>query len=505
MRYICRTCVSTVLLDRYKASLMYGWLRPCSSSSPVQARIGYNATMNRNARLIIGYSFFVAANSFTLREPTLMFSADLLSHEWLRAATYLPFALATIAMCFFVLRSKKDASRSLLVASVASFLVGAALLVASWALSGELFVSVLSMIVLACYCAILFTAWVNEAVRLEKNDLWIYLISSSILAALIHFLCVAFIGDASAAPAFLVLSVLSLGLLLGVSKSENAIAPTHPSWGTDLRFVWQIISEKGLLILYLGALGFVSSVSRMVLWEEGIVLLSSVEMVSVVLAGVVLFFALFVIRARVNAEETILCLIPIVGLFCLGIPLASDPLHLAAFGASTTAFTTGLLLLQVVCRDYGRGDARKAVAAYCLLAGFVCVLNVLGFYALDALNSESGLSEYMASVFICLFVLLLALLVDRLPFSKTRFEEAEAETASENAAIANLAQEYGLTEREVLELMANGRNIPAIAKILYVSESTVRTHNKHIFKKMNVHTRQECLDLVAASGTGVKR
>ena len=423
MRYICRTCVSTVLLDRYKASLMYGWLRPCSSSSPVQARIGYNATMNRNARLIIGYSFFVAANSFTLREPTLMFSADLLSHEWLRAATYLPFALATIAMCFFVLRSKKDASRSLLVASVASFLVGAALLVASWALSGELFVSVLSMIVLACYCAILFTAWVNEAVRLEKNDLWIYLISSSILAALIHFLCVAFIGDASAAPAFLVLSVLSLGLLLGVSKSENAIAPTHPSWGTDLRFVWQIISEKGLLILYLGALGFVSSVSRMVLWEEGIVLLSSVEMVSVVLAGV------------------------------------------------------------------------------------VCVLNVLGFYALDALNSESGLSEYMASVFICLFVLLLALLVDRLPFSKTRFEEAEAETASENAAIANLAQEYGLTEREreVLELMANGRNIPAIAKILYVSESTVRTHNKHIFKKMNVHTRQECLDLVAASGTGVKR
>ena len=50
--------------------------------------------------------------------------------------------------------------------------------------------------------------------------------------------------------------------------------------------------------------------------------------------------------------------------------------------------------------------------------------------------------------------------------------------------------------------MANGRNIPAIAKMLYVSESTVRTHNKHIFKKMGVHTRQECLDAVAAAGKG---
>ena len=420
-----------------------------------------------------------------------------------RAATYLTFAFATIVMGFFVLRAKNGTRRLLFAASSAFFLLGSLLFAASWLFPETPSVSLLSMVVLASYCAIAFTAWVNEAVRLERGELWIFLISSSILSAAIHFLCVSFIGETTAAPIFAVLSTISLLMLFSVAKGSSK-QPSELSGGTDPQFVWQVASEKGLIVLYLGALGFVSSVSRMALGEESILTLGSVEMISVVLAGIVLFLALFVIRAKINSEEVILCLIPIVGLLCLCIPLTDDSSHLVIFGAATTAFTTGLMLLQVICREYGRGNARKALVAYNLLAGCVCVLNALGFYALDALSSNLGLPEYMAPVFICLFVLLLALLIERLPFSRSKLDDPAADFASGNDAIEELGHAYNLTsrEKEVLELMAYGRNIPAIAKMLYVSESTVRTHNKHIFKKMGVHTRQECLDAVAAAGKG---
>ncbi len=51
-------------------------------------------------------------------------------------------------------------------------------------------------------------------------------------------------------------------------------------------------------------------------------------------------------------------------------------------------------------------------------------------------------------------------------------------------------------ESEILELIARGRDVPYIAKALYISENTVRTHNKSIYRKIGVHNRQELLSVV---------
>ena len=69
---------------------------------------------------------------------------------------------------------------------------------------------------------------------------------------------------------------------------------------------------------------------------------------------------------------------------------------------------------------------------------------------------------------------------------------------SSQESMRQTAEEYSLTQREteVLLLMANGRDIPTISKILVLSQNTIRTHCKHIFAKMHVHTRQECLDII---------
>lgn len=63
--------------------------------------------------------------------------------------------------------------------------------------------------------------------------------------------------------------------------------------------------------------------------------------------------------------------------------------------------------------------------------------------------------------------------------------------------VARIAVEGGLSAREteVLGYLARGRSQPYIRDALVLSKNTVASHVKHIYQKLNVHSRQELLDL----------
>lgn len=63
---------------------------------------------------------------------------------------------------------------------------------------------------------------------------------------------------------------------------------------------------------------------------------------------------------------------------------------------------------------------------------------------------------------------------------------------------AAVAARFGLTNREedVLALLARGRTSPVIQKKLTVSHNTVKSHVRHIYAKLGVHSQQELIDLV---------
>ena len=48
-------------------------------------------------------------------------------------------------------------------------------------------------------------------------------------------------------------------------------------------------------------------------------------------------------------------------------------------------------------------------------------------------------------------------------------------------------------EREVLRLLAQGYDNHAIAAALYITEGTVKLHVKHIYEKLDVHSRHEAV------------
>jgi DNA-binding CsgD family transcriptional regulator len=64
--------------------------------------------------------------------------------------------------------------------------------------------------------------------------------------------------------------------------------------------------------------------------------------------------------------------------------------------------------------------------------------------------------------------------------------------------LAAIAHHYRLTAREteVIELIAPGNSIAHIAETLIISENTVRTHSKRGYVKLNIHKRQDLLDLL---------
>lgn len=61
-----------------------------------------------------------------------------------------------------------------------------------------------------------------------------------------------------------------------------------------------------------------------------------------------------------------------------------------------------------------------------------------------------------------------------------------------------LAQDSGLTPREaeILALIALGRSAKYIAEELVISYNTTRTHIRHVYEKLNIHSKQELIDLV---------
>ena len=82
----------------------------------------------------------------------------------------------------------------------------------------------------------------------------------------------------------------------------------------------------------------------------------------------------------------------------------------------------------------------------------------------------------------------------------------EARSSRESCAIEivdrarMMAERYALTKREheILVFLLEGRSHPYIRDALYLSRSTVDTHVRHIYRKTNVNSKQELIDLSKA-------
>lgn len=62
----------------------------------------------------------------------------------------------------------------------------------------------------------------------------------------------------------------------------------------------------------------------------------------------------------------------------------------------------------------------------------------------------------------------------------------------------SLASEHGLSprEEEVLLLLAQHKTVGTIERELFIANGTVKTHIRHVYRKLDVHSRDELIDLL---------
>lgn len=125
-----------------------------------------------------------------------------------------------------------------------------------------------------------------------------------------------------------------------------------------------------------------------------------------------------------------------------------------------------------------------------------------------AIVLAGGRTELITSVFLaltCIYIVALAIRPSMLAWlgkESAGFGAVDADAdgpSCENAA-DGLADRFGLTEREreILSHVAAGHTSSHVARVLFISESTVRGHVHHLYQKLGVSSREELIALVAA-------
>jgi DNA-binding CsgD family transcriptional regulator len=203
-------------------------------------------------------------------------------------------------------------------------------------------------------------------------------------------------------------------------------------------------------------------------------------------------------------NRLILPLLVVVVLVAQSLP-ANSAVHEA--GVALVVFVTAgaaLFGITVTLTLAGTGEASPWLAAGAPITAYA--LGRLGGLGFDCLFSapETASPAYQTAMTILLAIMLVAVIVDS--WSAARSSAAEGTPTGSSAAALlrtaclEIARIYNLTPREseVLGLLARGYTSTVIAHELVISENTVRTHMKSIYRKLGVSSRDEVFAKVDA-------
>lgn len=198
-------------------------------------------------------------------------------------------------------------------------------------------------------------------------------------------------------------------------------------------------------------------------------------------------------------------------------------------GLGSAAFFLVTYLVVESSLETARANAIEPVRTYGIVGGLVMLARVVADVVSAHLHN-SGIadeSKTLIAVFLLVYLLTCAafLLYGAVARSKAQPSESggafgerpsaqmEATPTAPTAMPTSwdllaqqcdrVSQAFDLSqrEREVLSLIMQGRNVPAVATELVVSRNTVQTHVRHIYERFGVHSRQELVAFVNEFGS----
>lgn len=312
------------------------------------------------------------------------------------------------------------------------------------------------------------------------------------------------------AAAFLSLPARRAGEGARGARAASSPRPLRPSPRPPRSF-WQFVLTVFLIALVAETVVYFSS------YDEGVRLLSMrrTDVAVAVIAGLLVAFAALFPASFGYTRLYHLVVLVVMGL--LGLLIAVPRGGSASLVASLTAYQCfGLLVWCLLClvTHQSRLPALEVLGyGY----GLQLLGSVTGFVLGQSLDAALGaekaafLPAYLVATMIALAVALAAYPPRAMRDVLAAIPDEDVEGGAREPADAwarageRLAAEGGLTarEREVMLLLARGRGSLYISERLGIELSTVYTHTRNLYRKLDVHSREELMRAIdARAGDG---
>jgi DNA-binding CsgD family transcriptional regulator len=324
-------------------------------------------------------------------------------------------------------------------------------------------------------------------------------------------------------------------------------SPTSPQHKPQLLAIARLIRDP---LLCVAAIMFAIAITRTVTLSNvsDANLVNIAGCVGTLLVAAALYAARYVLGGTLGSLKTFnllrfyRVLFPALTTVLLLLPIFGSQASLLVSSLVYVGYTVSFVLILPTCMTLARQDGTHPLAVFGVFMGGTNLVFAVatGFAVVLYQANYFGAATLTVGILLALYVLAMTysvamnawrrrerddkieyVLIEELPPSRQSTEGqpagsldagifAGATTGAADTAgsapvldgaqlpVSAIASEYLLTERErdVLMLLTQGRDVPTIARQLFISENTVRTHTKNIYIKMNIHSKQELLDRV---------
>ena len=380
--------------------------------------------------------------------------------------------------------------------------------------SGLIFLAVLSMLT-GLGGAVLFLLWAEVYAQLGNTRCLLFGATGCVFAGFISLVISHLdIAAANVAIALLpavsgVMAALSLSRLPGEACFERGEAgcATQISMNVSYPVPWK-------LLVLMALAGFASGFAGSLLVEaEGVG--ATHRILATVVSGTVLLAAFFLRKGNVDVRFFAWATLPLALVFFAVIPLLGSTAGMLVSFLVKLAYVAFalfvLFMLANVCYRHAIPSARvfayaRASSEAAMFAGIL----------LRRWMRSAGILDGQEMLWVISLIGLVATVGCVLLWHTERSVTSDWGVSGVDAAsgfkvksprdellerMDALAREKGLTprEQEILALLAQGYTAPAIEGELFMSHNTLKTHVRHIYGKLDVHTRAEALEMLGVS------
>lgn len=469
--------------------------------------MGMDTARIRTVCTVFGFALFLVVNVFTLWGgylPTL--SADLQGSE----ALMMIFIPQTVALVGTLLAAAlltgymaSGASRILLVASSMALLGGTLMQLLASAEDSSYLLPLSGMAVGAGSAGV-FMLWEMVLTSLDQAHAEIGLLVGSALFPLLYV-----VSDLCAHSVLYVLVpvfvVISCALLMVAYRTIDFETPVFQQSPRTFRENYRSVSAALLRpMLCVASIGFCSGILRSTAIADDATgaLVNDLSMVGVVGSALLLLLLWRKLHIRFDLPRFYQVVFPFVAAGFVLLPFLGNLYHYLFAGVAYLLFSLVSILMMLSCAELSRSRQVHPAFIYGLFAGFVYLLMGVGSSVGSYVGSlkEFGVAQMAMIALLTIYLLSLVLFTSRARKNGDEGEVVVVENTKDllSERCAALADDHELSPREaeIMELIVRGRDVPHIAASLFISENTVRSHCKSIYRKVDVHNKQELLSKI---------